>query len=153
MTEISEARIAEIREQVKSYSREPWLRQDCIDILAALDAATGKIENATQAMAETHRSWEHRCHAIMAALDMDFGGVTPDVPEQDSWYARNLKRSKDESFTALTRALAAETEPRQLEDLVSLTLRDWSDDLPLDVVAGLSEAAETTRAALAQEPS
>lgn len=39
--------------------------------------AEDKIENAAQAMAETHSSWEACCHAIMAALGRDFGGLPP----------------------------------------------------------------------------
>lgn len=63
-----------------------------------IEELLAKIENAGQAMSETHDSWEHRCHAIMAALGLDFGGVTPDIPEQNSWYALNMKRMEDKLF-------------------------------------------------------
>ena len=74
--------------------------------------AEAKIENAAQAMAETSPSWERRCHSIMAALELDFGGPTPDIPEQDSWYAMNLKRVEDELFDARMRIRELEYELR-----------------------------------------
>lgn len=74
--------------------------------------AEEKIENAAQAMAETSPSWERRCHSIMAALELDFGGPTPDIPEQDSWYAMNLKRTQDELFNAQVRIRELERELR-----------------------------------------
>ena len=77
--------------------------------------AEGKIENAAQAMAETSPSWERRCHSIMAALELDFGGPTPDIPEQDSWYALNLKRTQDELFDAQMRIRELEQQLRERE--------------------------------------
>ena len=41
-----------------------------------------RIENAKQAMAETHSSWESRCHAIMNALGIDAGGPTV-LPDEE----------------------------------------------------------------------
>lgn len=64
-------------------------------------------ENAAQAMAETHNSWEARCHAIMAALEQDFGGFSTDVPEVGSWYEVNSKRLKKEREDALIEASEA----------------------------------------------
>jgi hypothetical protein len=45
--------------------------------------AEDRIENAVQAMSETHSSWESRCHAIMAALGKDFGRLQP-VADDDT---------------------------------------------------------------------
>ena len=69
----------------------------------ALEAEMERVENANQAMSETQPSWEYRCHAIMAALGCDYGGPAPDIPEEHTWYARNLSRHK-------ARAEAAEAE-------------------------------------------
>ena len=69
---ITDARIAEIREQVKSYSREPWLRQDCIDLLAALDAATAyssDLEDDRDALLMSAKS--QRARAIAAEAERD----------------------------------------------------------------------------------
>ena len=74
-------------------------------LLARAEAAEGKIENAGQAMAETQPSWEYRCHAITAALGMDFGGPTPDgIPEEHTWYSHNLKRANSERDAAVLEA-------------------------------------------------
>ena len=61
---------------------------------AAREAERERIENANQAMSETQPSWEYRCHAIMAALGCNYGGPTPDIPEEHTWYAQNLARHK-----------------------------------------------------------
>ncbi|WP_210246253.1 hypothetical protein [Aureimonas fodinaquatilis] len=52
-----------------------------------------RIENAVQAMSETHRSWEARCHSIMGALDYDFGWSDPKMdaePAADTGQAVTL---------------------------------------------------------------
>ncbi|MBO9428049.1 hypothetical protein [Sulfitobacter sp. R18_1] len=59
-------------------------------------------ENAAQAMAETQNSWEARCHAIMAALEYDFGGFSTEVPEVGSWYELKAKQFNEELFQART---------------------------------------------------
>ena len=51
----------------------------------------------------------------MAALELDFGGPTPDIPEQDSWYALNLKRTQDELFDAQMRIRELEQQLRDRE--------------------------------------
>jgi len=56
------------------------------------DEALERIENAMQSMSETQPSWERRCHSIMSALGLDFGGPTPDIPEQSGWYARKMEQ-------------------------------------------------------------
>jgi hypothetical protein len=53
------------------------------------------IDNAIQAMAETAGSWEERCYGIMAALNIDFGGFSTEVPDVGSWHELNNKRNKD----------------------------------------------------------
>ena len=57
------------------------------------------IENAGQAMSETSPNWEARCHAIMTALNMDFGGYSEDLPEVGSWFevtnSKNLARIEE----------------------------------------------------------
>lgn len=73
------------------------LASDLDALLAERDAALDKIENAMQSMSETQPSWERRCHAIMSALGLSFGGPTPDIPEQSGWYARNLKLAEDKA--------------------------------------------------------
>lgn len=57
-----------------------------------------KIDNAAQAAAETHDSWEHRCYAILSALGLNFGEPTPDIPEQNSYYARKLQYLEDKNL-------------------------------------------------------
>lgn len=42
-----------------------------------------QIENAKQAMSETHSSWESRCHAIMAALGVNYGRLDEFLPDED----------------------------------------------------------------------
>ena len=59
-------------------------------------SAEDRIENAAQEAASTHRSWEDRCHAILNALGLDFGGPTPDMPEVGSYLARKLARLEAE---------------------------------------------------------
>jgi len=63
--------------------------------------------NAAHAMSETHGSWEERCYAIMAALNLNFGEFSVDVPEEGSYYHLSL-RKKDEEIERL------ETENRNL---------------------------------------
>jgi len=58
--------------------------------------AEDRIENAAQEAASTHRSWEDRCHAILSALGLDFGGPTPDMPEVGSYLALKLQRLESE---------------------------------------------------------
>lgn len=43
----------------------------------AVEPIEDRIDNAVQAMSETHHSWEARCHAIMAALGFNFGWADP----------------------------------------------------------------------------
>lgn len=100
---------------------------------AERDALRDRLENAGQAMAETQRSWEHRCHAIMAALELDFGGPTPDIPEQDSWYARNLQRAED-------RAFEAELKLRQAEAVVWEEVLLWMQGIANPTMAQSSQA-------------
>lgn len=80
-----------------------------------LEVLEAKIENAGQAMAETQRSWEHRCHAIIAALELDFGGPTPDIPEQDSWHARKMKLADDKILQLLAKDLEQKERIEALE--------------------------------------
>jgi hypothetical protein len=77
-----------------------------------------KIENAGQAMAETSRSWEHRCFSIMNALGMDFGEPTPDIPEQDGWYAMNLKRTEEDAFNARQEAFEIKQKYKELLEVL-----------------------------------
>lgn len=63
-----------------------------------------KIENAAQAMSETAPNWEARCHAIMAALGMDFGGYSEDAPDVGSWFEVTSRR-QTARIEALGRAL------------------------------------------------
>ena len=76
------------------------LHCDIIDEAAdRIEALEGSIDAATHAMAETSPNWEARCHAIMAALGVDFGGYSEDVPDVGSWFEvsnrRNLIRISD----------------------------------------------------------
>lgn len=104
--------------------------------------AEDKIDNAKMAMAETQPSWEHRCHAIMAALGLDFGGVTPDVPEQDSWYARVLARQEQDRFESIQKVVEAHQETKRLKDLAktlsSLISEEDRNGLPDDLKAVLN---------------
>ncbi len=51
-----------------------WLIDNHVAIRAALDQSVDeRIENACQAASETHSSWQARCHAILAALGLNFG--------------------------------------------------------------------------------
>jgi len=75
------------------------IERDCAEAATALervvrerDVALERIENAMQSMSETQPSWERRCHSIMSALGLDFGGPTPDIPEQSGWYARKMEQ-------------------------------------------------------------
>lgn len=45
--------------------------------------AEERIENAKQAMAETHDTWKSRCFAIMNALGLDFGDGKEFIPDHD----------------------------------------------------------------------
>lgn len=58
-------------------------------------------ENATQAMAETSPNWEARCHAIMAALGIDFGGYSEEVPDVGSWFEVTNRRNQELIFTLI----------------------------------------------------
>ncbi len=40
------------------------------------------IDNAHQAACETQRSWKHRCHAVLAALGLDFGDPDFEIPDE-----------------------------------------------------------------------
>jgi hypothetical protein len=116
-------------------------------LLARAEAAEGKIENAGQAMAETQPSWEYRCHAITAALGMDFGGPTPDgIPEEHTWYSHNLKRANSERDAAVLKshqykaerdAAFAEvarlsTPPDDAEVAALSAFHDWSNNHAAD---------------------
>ena len=57
-----------------------------------------ELENAMQAMSETAKSWEARCHAIMAALNLDYGGFSTEVPDEGSWFAVNNRRQEQRIF-------------------------------------------------------
>jgi hypothetical protein len=72
------------------------LRKKNTQLTAERDAALERIENATMAAAETQPSWEHRCYAILSALGLDFGEPTPDIPEQNGWYAKKMQRLEDQ---------------------------------------------------------
>ena len=66
---------------------------------ARIEELEAYIENAGQAMSETSPNWEARCHAIMTALNMDFGGYSEDLPEVGSWFEvtnrKNLARIEE----------------------------------------------------------
>ncbi len=79
-----------VADDVKGMSRDR-LEQEVEDLRE-------KLESASMAMAGTARSWEDRCHSIVAALGMDFGGPTPDMPEQGSYHARAMTRLRKENF-------------------------------------------------------
>lgn len=64
--------------------------KEAADLIEQLEV---KIENASQAMAETSPNWEARCYAIMAALGCDFGGYSEDVPEVGSWFEVTNRRN------------------------------------------------------------
>lgn len=53
-----------------------------VEINKVLEIYSDRIENAMQAMSETHQSWESRCHAIMSALGVDYGRMNE--PSSDS---------------------------------------------------------------------
>lgn len=117
--EAVERRIAEFTSPSRTYMQAVEksmgyadLARDLVPaLLARAEAAEDKIENAVQAMAETQPSWEYRCHAIVSALGVDFGGPTPEgIPEEHTWYARNLKRANTERDSAVERASALKAE-------------------------------------------
>jgi hypothetical protein len=169
MSEISETRIAEIREQVKSYSREPWLRQDCIDILAALDAArVGDMRDAYVGAREDLLIWKKRALAAEAERDdlkekladaqsyftranADVGRIVADtdrvwgsMPVAVEKIAK-LEAERDRMKAALAEAVAA---------LQKLDRRgDALETFDIFVHEIVNPALATARAALAQEPS
>jgi hypothetical protein len=82
----------EALEKVMSYARVAAIlpldaQKQAFDALKAADddepTAEDRIDNAVQAMSETHSSWESRCHAIMAAIGKDFGRLQP-VADEDT---------------------------------------------------------------------
>ena len=120
--------ISEIRHSLKHHPLMdrpevlygPWIAK--LEALAAeLDALQSRIENAEQAMSETQPSWEYRCHAIMAALGTNYGGPTPDIPEEHTWYARNLKRAQDHAYTLQTENAALRARAAEVERLEKLS--------------------------------
>lgn len=93
-----------VRAGFRPYDTESMARHafaSCAEFIAELEA---KIENAGLAACETQPSWERRCYAIMAALGLDYGEPSPDIPEQNGWYARNLAQ-KDREIEKLQAAL------------------------------------------------
>jgi prefoldin subunit 5 len=90
-----------------------------------IEALEEKIENAAQAMSETADNWEARCYAIMAALGMDFGGYSEDVPDVGSYYEVNIRRCN-------ARIEALEKRVAELEEALR-NLADQYDNPHLDV--------------------
>lgn len=93
--------LQEILKHMKDSPNEvDHMEKKLLDAIEYIEELEDKIESAGLAMAETSTSWERRCFSITAALGMDFGDPTPDIPEQDSWYALKLKRAEDDAFTS-----------------------------------------------------
>lgn len=76
-----------------------------------------RIENASQAAAETQPSWKHRCYAIMSALGFDYGDpdwVMPDeqkkleVAEVRVAYLEEKLADAEKRINALRSAVRAE---------------------------------------------
>lgn len=62
------------KKQAAEYEKRIDALEKQLDANRAVGAdLLDNIENAKQAMSETHHSWESRCHAIMAALGIDYG--------------------------------------------------------------------------------
>lgn len=100
-----------------------------------------KIENARQAMSETQPSWEYRCHAIMAALGCNYGGPTPDIPEEHTWYAKNLKLNKDRAERLEAQNATLREALRKITDIKDHEMGgDWDEII--------ENAREIARAAL-----
>lgn len=126
---------------------------------ARLAEVEEKIENAKQAMSETQPSWEYRCHAIVAALGCNYGGPTPDIPEEHTWYARNLKLNKDRA-ERLEAALkeAADRLQKGADHVVYWSLIETPRRLPniptaVEISAGhLRDIEADMRAALSDSP-
>lgn len=74
------------------------------------------LENAIQAMSETARSWEQRCHSIMAALGTDFGGFEENVPDVGSYYQIHLARLTKERDDLQDKVWSMESLAKQTED-------------------------------------
>ena len=51
---------------------------DIAALLADIERLRDRIDNANQAASETHRNWQSRCYAIMAALGEDYGDALED---------------------------------------------------------------------------
>lgn len=56
-----------------------------------IESLEARIENAGQAMSETHSSWKSRCFAITAALDMDYGNPDDEMPGESNPKIESMK--------------------------------------------------------------
>lgn len=56
--------------------------------------AEERIENAKQAMSETHDTWKVRCFAIMGALGLDFGDGKEYIPDHNDKFRMDSKEAK-----------------------------------------------------------
>jgi chromosome segregation ATPase len=179
MSEITEARIAEIREQVKSYSREPWLRQDCIDLLAALDAARRDRDDIVSQIAayragEAHftqqRCMEAENRARAAEAERD--ELKEKLTDAQSYFTKanadvhRIMAETDRTWGSMPAAVekiaALETERDRLKTALGNVVQGWEalDEgyhSPVTLERWLWDdmkpAIDAARAALAQEPS
>lgn len=84
---LTAARIEEMKARharLSSDRRQFWtaaesaMVADIAALLADIERLRDRIDNANQAASETHRNWQSRCYAIMAALGEDYGDALED---------------------------------------------------------------------------